>query len=345
MSQMRVIIWGLGAMGSGIARALLERENVAVVGALDLNPANAGRTLTEVVGAGHSDVVVSASPAAVVRPGVADAAIIATASFLPEVLPQIEQAVHAGLNVITIAEEMAYPAAQHPAAARELDALAKKHGVTVVGTGINPGFVLDSLIIALTGACLQINAIHATRINDLAPFGPTVMRTQGVGTTPQEFAAGVESGSIVGHVGFPESMQMIAKALNWQLDEVVQTKEPIISSVRRETPHVVVEPGMVAGCRHVAYGRSNGRTLITLEHPQQIQPELAHVETGDFIRIDGTPDINLQIKPEIPGGVGTMAMAVNMLPVVMAAEPGLKTMQDLPLPAAMLASGVKVCQR
>jgi 4-hydroxy-tetrahydrodipicolinate reductase len=124
--------------------------------------------------------------------------------------------------------------------------------------------------------------------------------------------------------------------LGWRLDEIRETREPIISQVCRETPYVKVAPGNVAGCRHVAHGYVNGEVKITLEHPQQVRPEAEGVDTGDYIWIEGTPPINLAIKPEIPGGVGTIAMAVNLIPLIMQASPGLKTMTDLPVPRALL---------
>ena len=344
MKKTRVVLWGLGAMGSGIAKALMKRSNVEIVGVLKATESHVGKTLAEALGEGNCQVKITQDVAAVLQPGVADLAIISTASFTAAVKPQIEAAVRAGMHVITIAEEMAYPAAKSPELAKELDLLAKEYGVTVLGTGINPGFVLDSLIIALTGVCLEIESIHATRVNDLSEFGQMVMRTQGVGTTPQGFAAGLEDGSIVGHVGFPESMALIASSLGWQLDEITETREPIISKVERVTPQVVVAPGMVAGCRHVAYGKEKGRVRIILEHPQQVRPELAGVETGDYIRIKGTPDVNLAIQPEIPGGIGTIAMAVNMIPHVLEAAPGLTTMPELRLPVAMLVKEVDECR-
>lgn len=337
MEDVKVVLWGLGAMGGGIGQTLLAREGVQIVGAIDHNPSRVGKKLEEALGVDKAtDVTVVANEDEVLRPGAADLAFIATASFTREVYPQIRKAVECGLNVITIAEEMAYPAAAEPELARELDELAKRHGVTILGTGINPGFVLDTLIVALTGVCLKIDSIRAVRVNDLSPFGPTVMRTQGVGTTPEAFEQGIADGTIVGHVGFPESMNLIAKALGWELDEIIETKEPIVSKVYRETQHVAVEPGMVAGCKHIAYGKKGGKTLITLEHPQQVKPELEQVETGDYVYIEGTPGINLAIQPEIPGGIGTIAMAVNMVPQVLQAQPGLTTMNDLPIPAAVL---------
>ncbi|HBR23436.1 MAG TPA: NADP-binding protein, partial [Firmicutes bacterium] len=151
-----------------------------------------------------------------------------------------------------------------------------------------------------------------------------------------EFNKGIKDGSIVGHVGFEESLHMIAAALGWQLDEIKQTREPIISNVYRETKYVKVEKGNVAGCRHIAHGYMNGKPVIELEHPQQVLPNLEGVNTGDYIWIEGTPAINMAIKPEIPGGLGTIAMAVNMIPKVIAAQPGLVSMKDLPVPSAVL---------
>ncbi len=336
MDAIRVVHWGLGAMGSGIARLVNEKSGVASVGAFDRDPGKLGRDLADVLNLSKRlGTFVTEPPQEGADFPSADIVVIATSSFTREVFSQIEMAVEAGLNVITIAEEMAFPAAGEEKLAARIDELAKIKRVSVLGTGINPGFVLDTLVIALTGPCLKVNKITATRINDLAPFGPTVMATQGVGTTPQEFQSGLGTGRIVGHVGFQQSIAMIARALGWEIDAVKETREPILSKVRRQTAYAVVEPGQVAGCRHTAQGLSKGRVLIELVHPQQILPQLEGVETGDYISIEGEPNINVQIQPEIPGGLGTMAMAVNMIPQVITAPAGLLSMADLPVPAAL----------
>jgi len=336
MPNVRVIIWGLGAMGSGMARMLIAKQGIEIVGAIDTHPEKANQPLSAVLGVAAPYVVVASEPKAVITTGAADIVLVCTGSFTREVYPQLELVAKARMNCITIAEEMAYPKAQEPALAQSLHAMFAEAGVTLLGTGINPGFVLDSLIIALSGVCTHVESIKAVRVNDLSPFGPTVMRTQGVGTTPEEFHSGIAAGNIVGHVGFPESMSLIAAALGMHLDRIEQVKEPIISNTHRETPHVKVRPGMVAGCKHVAYGYSGEKLVLTLEHPQQIRPEAESVLTGDYIYITGTPAINMAITPEIPGGIGTIAMTVNMIPAVINAAPGLVTMADLPIPRALL---------
>lgn len=340
----KVILWGLGAMGTGIVKALWKRPGLELVGVIDNHPDKAVQEVGKVLArSGNTDfvaeehlkeqhLIISANPEELLGKVQADLLLLATGSFTRQVFPQIKQALEAGLNVITIAEEMAAPMVQEPELAGEMDRLAKKHGVTLIGTGINPGFVLDTLIIALTAPCVEVKKIRAARINDLSPFGPTVMATQGVGSTPEEFAAGLQAGTIVGHVGFSESLYLIAEALGWKLDEIRQEREPIISNTSRQTPCVRVEPGLVAGCRHTAIGLIKGSAVIELEHPQQIHPEAEGIETGDYIWIEGNPNLNLTIKPEIPGGTGTIAMAVNLIPHVLEARPGLLTMKDLPVP-------------
>ncbi len=336
MKNIKVVLWGLGSMGSGIGKYLAEKEGIEIVGGIANRPTKAGKDLGEVLGLDRKlGVTVTNKPEEVIT-GDVDVVLHATSSFLTEVFSQLQFILEKGIDVITIAEEMAYPAAEDQELTAKLDQIAKENGATVLGTGINPGFVLDLLIITLTGACARVEKIEAARVNDLSPFGPTVMKTQGVGTTVEEFQKGIKNGSIVGHIGFKESINMIADRLGWKLDKIEETREPIISNTHRETPHVKVEPGMVAGCRHVAYGIKDGEKIIVLEHPQQIHPGKEGTETGDYIKIKGTPDINMAIKPEIPGGIGTMATAINMIPQVITARPGLVTMKDLPVPSVLL---------
>ncbi|MDZ7673129.1 MAG: 2,4-diaminopentanoate dehydrogenase [Halanaerobiales bacterium] len=336
MENIKVVLWGMGSMGSGMGKYLVDKKGVEIVGAIANRESKAGKDVGEFFGLDKEvGVKITNDPMSVITEDV-DVVLQATSSFVEDVYPQIEEIVKRKVNVISIAEEMAYPMVGSKELSEKIDKLAKENGVSVLGTGINPGFVLDLLIIALSGACAKVDKIEAARINDLSPFGPTVMRTQGVGTTVEEFEKGIKDGSIVGHIGFLESINMIADRLGIDLDKIEQTREPIVSETHRETEHVKVEPGMVAGCRHIAKGYSDGKEVILLEHPQQIHPGKEGTETGDYIKIKGIPDINMSIQPEIPGGIGTMAVAINMIPVIVGAKAGLVTMKDLPVPAAMV---------
>lgn len=330
--MIKVAVWGTGMMGQGLLRYLLDRPNdVQIVGAIDTNPAKAGRTVGELLGGHESDVRITADAADVLA-NKPDVVCICTQSNLHEITGQVEPSIRAGANVICIAETLAYPWASDSAWAERVDALARENGVSVLGTGINPGFILDALIVMWTSVCLRVDRIEARRVNDLSPFGPTVMASQGVGTTVEEFERGLAEGTIVGHIGFPESIHLIARALGWEIDQIVETREPIVSAVERSTPHVHVAPGEVAGCRHIGRGYSKGELKIELVHPQQIHPHLEGVDTGDYIRVIGDPEIHMANAPEVPGGIGTCASMGNYIPLVVAATAGLRTVVDLPLP-------------
>ena len=332
MSNVRVVQWGLGAMGCGITRLLMEREGVELVGAISHQD---GQDVGEAAGLGRKlGIIVHEDPKSVLDHVKADVLLLATHTFIRDIYPQIMAAVEKKMNVISTAEELFYPHVRFPEETRKMDKAAKAKGVSILGTGINPGFVLDTLILALTGPCLRVKSIYASRVNDLSPFGTTCMKWQGVGITQEEFKAGLKDGSVVGHVGFTESITMIADCLGWKLDKIEEVKVPVVSNVVRETPFIKVQPGQTAGSNQIGYGFVKGKRVITLEHPQQVRPELEGVQVKDKIIIEGEPAIHLEIIPEIAGGSGTIGMLVNMIPHVLAARPGVVTMKDLPIPYA-----------
>jgi hypothetical protein len=342
----RVLILGTGQMGSGIARLVLEKRGLQLAGAYARRAGRAGMDLGRAIGLERDlGIAVGTDLVTVIERTRPEVAIQATCSGLADAMEEVAMLVRHGVPVISIAEQMAYPACSSPALAEKLHAAARAHGVAVIGTGINPGFVLDLLVITLSGVCADIESICAERVNDLAPYGPTVLASQGVGLSPAVFARGLADGSVVGHIGFPESIYLIAAAVGWDIERIEETREPIISEVRRETPCAVVRPGEVAGCLHRAVAYREGRPVITLIHPQQVHPQLAGTETGDRIEIRGTPTVRLSGSPEIPGGEGTCALAVNMIPRILNAAPGLHTMADLPVPAALLGDARRFVHR
>jgi 4-hydroxy-tetrahydrodipicolinate reductase len=331
--DIRVLVWGMGEMGSGIVRALSSRKGVVVVGAVCAREEKAGKDVHELAGidvpAGAVAMCDGNFATQMAKP---DVVVVASGSTVDETFTAIETALAYSADVVCIAEEAAYPWRGVPDLAEQIDALAKQAKKTVVGTGVNPGFVLDTLIVALTGAMITVERVYGRRVNDLSCYGPTVLESQGVGLTPEEFEAQVASGDVVGHVGFPESISMIADAVGFRLSEIKETREAIVSTVRRETAHVVVEPGQVAGCRQRALGMIGEHVVIELDHPQQVRPEAEGIETLDEIQIAGDPPIHLTMQPEIAGGTATIALAVNTIPLVMGARPGLVAMTDLPVP-------------
>lgn len=333
----RLLVLGTGQMGSGIARLALKKPGLKLVGAYARRKDRADMDLGPLIGLDHDlGIAIINDVEEAIAVSSPDVAIQATCSTLADARAEITTLLENGIHVISIAEEMAFPACVSSEIADELHVLAVRNNVSVLGTGINPGFVLDTLVITLTGVCADVTAINATRVNDLSPYGPSVLSTQGVGLTVDEFHQGIQDHSVVGHIGFPQSIHMIARALGWDIERIEESREPIVSQVRRETEFITVEPDHVAGCLHTAVAYKDGKAVITLIHPQQVLPHLEGVDTGDSIEITGTPNIKLDGSPEIPGGQGTVAIAINSIPHVLGVAPGLHTMADLPVPSAAL---------
>lgn len=336
MRKVRVALWGLGAMGRGIAELLSRRQGVEIVGVCDTHPALQGKRLPELLGTEAAPVQVTDSIDKALADAPVDICVIATDSFVKGVYSKIEAVVSRGINVITIAEEMAFPWAQEPELAKRMDSLARQHKVSILGTGINPGMMMDLLAVCLSGAMTDVEHVRCERVNSLSPFGATVMQEQGIGITVEDFDKGVADGSLAGHVGFHESAAMIAKALGFSYDSLEQQMLPIVTEVDRRSPHGFAPKGHVAGVNMTAQASQDGRELISLIHPQQIEPEQVGVDTGDYIELRGQPPVSMAVKPEVNGGLGTIAMACNMLPFVVAARPGLLSMLDLPVPRCVM---------
>jgi 4-hydroxy-tetrahydrodipicolinate reductase len=337
--NVKVAIWGFGAMGSGMAKMLLTKKGVDIVGVCDRNPARVGKSIFELLNierGDRADVIVNPEIDEVISEKSCDVVLTATDSFTAKAFPRLKYILEKKINVISTAEEMAYPKAQNPELAEELDRIAKENGVSILGTGINPGLIMDLLVVVLTGCMTDVTEIEAKRVNSLSPFGHAVMEEQGVGITVDAFNKGVADGTLAGHVGFAESINMIGDAIGWKVDKIETQMSPIVTTVDRKAPHGFAAAGDVAGVNMTGQGFVDGAVKINMIHQQQIEPEMEGTFTGDYITLKGSPEVNMNIKPEVEGGLGTIAMCVNMIPQIINADPGLKTMLDLPVPRAIM---------
>ncbi|MFO7888368.1 MAG: 2,4-diaminopentanoate dehydrogenase [Eubacteriales bacterium] len=337
--KVKVTIWGFGAMGSGMAKMLTNKKGVEIVGVCDLHEDRVGKSMYDILGVDRGErpeVIINPEIEKVAYKGSCDVCLIATDSFTKKAFPKIKYVMEQGINVISTAEEMAYPKAQEPELTKELDIIAKENNVSVLGTGINPGLMMDLLAVALTGCMTDVESIQCKRVNSLSPFGPAVMEEQGVGMKKEEFNKKVKEGTMAGHVGFAESVGMIAEALGINVEKFEQQMKPIVTNIDRKSPYGFAKAGDVAGVNMTGQGYVDGEVKIDMIHPQQIEPEMEGTETGDYIKIKGTPEVNMAINPEVDGGLGTIAMCVNMIPLVINADSGLKTMIDLPVPRAIM---------
>lgn len=334
MEEVKVVSYGVGAVGTLIAKALLEKSGVKVVGAIDVAKDKAGRDLGEVLGLNKRlGITISSDIDGVLSRTKPDIAIHATSSYLKDTYPQIASIVKHGVDVISTCEELSYPYHSEPKLAKKLDELAKKHDATVLGTGINPGFLMDTLVIMLTAVCQRIEKIEAVRVMNAATRRLPFQKKIGAGLTVEEFRQKIESGEISGHVGLEQSIAMIADALAWKLDEIeAETVEPVVAKQPVKSDYITVETGKVAGLRQRAKGTVKGKEVIVLD----FQAYIGAGEEYDAITITGVPTVKQKIQPCIHGDIGTVAMVINAIPKVLNAPAGLLTMKDLPVPSAAL---------
>jgi len=334
MNEVRVALFGVGAVGSRIAKFLLEKKGIKIVSAIDVAKDKVGRDLGEVLGIDKRlGIIVSDDADAVLSKVKADIVVHATSSFLKDVYPQLEGVITHRVNVVSTCEELSYPYVTNPELAKKLDELAKSHKATVLGTGINPGFLMDTLVITLTGVCQKVNKIKVTRQMDAGTRRIPFQKKVGAGLTVEEFKEKIEKKIITGHVGLEQSIAMIADALGWKLDKIeIDPVEPVIAKKYVESEAVKVKPGQAAGLRQRARGVKKGKETITLD----FQAYIGAGEEYDSIIINGVPNIKQRIQPCVHGDIGTIAMIVNTIPKVINSPAGLLTMKDLPVPSAAL---------
>jgi len=327
--EIRVVHYGLGAIGSQIARLVLSREGMRSVAAIDIDEGKAGRDLSRVIGLDRSlDVPVSKTLASALEGEGAEVVLHSTGSFLEKVIPQLREVISVGLNIVSTCEELAYPAAQHPKLAIEIDALAKERGVTVLGTGVNPGFIMDTLPLVITGVCQEVQRIRVRRRVDAGRRRLSLQRKVGVGLTRAQFQDGVKARR-VGHIGLRESVAVIAGALGWELEAIEESLEPVIAERPMRTQFLEVEAGKIAGVHQIGQGIKDGQEVITLDLEICVGLEGAK----DTISVEGRPSVKLTIEG-VHGDIATAAMVVNAIPRVVDAPPGLVTMADLLLVCA-----------
>ncbi len=325
----RVLHMGLGPIGAAIVRQVASRKGFKIVGAIDIDPAKVGKDLGEVAGVGRKlKVAVSDKVKAAIKASQPDVVIHCTSSSLQQVLPQLEAVLKAKVPVVSTTEELSYPGYSNKRLAKKIDEMAKKAGVALVGTGVNPGFVMDALPITLTGVCERVDTIRVDRIQDASIRRLPFQQKIGSGLTPAQFQEKVDGGT-VRHVGLTESVAMIADAMGWKLDRITDEIQPKIAGKPVSSQFLSVKKGQVCGIIQDGIGYRDGEAVITLH----MEAYLGAPESFDSVRIEGSPALSMKIAGGVHGDVATASITVNSIPKVIAAPPGLHTMRSLPLPS------------
>lgn len=336
--KVKLIQYGVGPIGASIVKLVLQKEGFEYVGAIDVDPNKIGKDLGDVAGVGKKlGVPISGDAKKVLKDSKADLVIHTTASFLKDIRQQITDVVDAGLDMVSTSEELTFPSLKDPEMAMEIDALAKKKGVTVLATGVNPGFLMDTLPLTVTGVCQDVKSIKVTRMMDASIRRLPFQKKIGAGMTVDEFKKAVAGGRM-GHIGLPESIAMIAAGVGWKLDDIQQTIEPVVADRPLKTQYLAVEKGQVAGLHQVGKGIVKDKPAITLDFWAYVGAP----ENKDSTFIEGTPNVDLTIKGGVHGDLATAAMVVNSIRNVIKGQPGLMTMTDLAIPRALLGNIAKL---
>jgi hypothetical protein len=326
--RIRVIQYGLGAIGRAVARLVLEKEGMELVGAIDRAPQFAGRDLGDVLELPKKlGIMVSKDAAPLFGQVKADAVIHCTGSSFAGVFDQFTAIARAGLHCVSSCEESLFPQYRHPELAAQLHQLCVQHKVATVGTGVNPGFAMDTLALVLTGISQRVDAVRVLRVVDAGTRREALQRKVGAGLTDVEFHR-LAAEQKIRHVGLSESLVLVANALGWNLDAVDESIAPVIADRQITTKFLTVSKGRVAGVRQFAHGLREGHEVIRLE----LQMYVGAPNPRDHIEVEGQPPLQLTLDGGAPGDIATPAILVNMLPRLVEARPGLHTMISLALP-------------
>ena len=327
MEKIRVVQYGLGPIGQATARLAIQRESLDLVGAIDIDPEKVGRDVGELVGSGPVGVEVSDGADEVLEKARGGCALHTTASHLRSVVEQLELCIAHGVNVSSSTEELLVPDLREPDIAAGIDAKARDGGVTVLGTGVNPGFVMDALPVFLTGVCDSVESVHVERFVDAATRRGPLQKKVGAGISIDEFND-LKAKNAIGHRGLRESIEFLARGIGWDIDEVTEELQPMVAEKSYTTDFVEIEPGQVAGIRNTGQATVGGKTVISLDLRMYVGCGNPH----DEVRIEGSPPMTVRVAGGTAGDLATAAAVVNAAPRVVAGPPGLKTIMELAMP-------------
>ncbi|MEM1545762.1 MAG: dihydrodipicolinate reductase [Candidatus Methanomethylicia archaeon] len=332
--SIQVVIYGLGPIGSLIAKYVTIKSGIRLIGGIDISPDKVGRDIGEIIGLGRSlgiQVIHEDNAMDILRE--ADVVLHSTTTYLDEIYPQIVKCIKAGADIISTSETLAYPWYRYPELAFLIDEAAKKQNVTVLGTGVNPGFIFDTLPAFLSSVCININKIHIVRSINASRRRYSFQKKYGLSMTVQEFQEKISKGEITAHVGYAESIMLLASMLNVKINKIEEGQEPIVADKYMETQYFKIQPGQVCGVKGYGVGYVNGSEFIRIEL-------LASTEREDYdeVIIDGEPKLKWRNEYGTAGDIATAAMVINMIPKVYKSPPGLLTMKNMLTPTAIIGN-------
>ncbi|MCS7230318.1 MAG: dihydrodipicolinate reductase [Candidatus Kryptonium sp.] len=331
--KINAVQFGLGPIGQLCAKTIIQKHSdvINLVGAVDINPNKIGKDIGELIGIEPTGILVEDDIKKIVKKRKVDLVFHTTTSFMEDVKEQIVELIKLKLNIVSSTEELFFPWIRNREIAHEIDSLAKKFKVRVLGTGVNPGFVMDVLPSVLTQVCTEVKRIRVERVVNAAKRRLPLQLKIGAGLRVGEFKAKKATGKF-GHIGLVESLQFLAYILNINLDEIKEDLNPIVTKKSLKTEYLTIQKGRVAGIHHTAVGFKNGKEVISLD----LKMYVGNHKDYDAVYIDGEPPIKMKILNGVFGDIATVASLINCAYLIFNAKPGLLTMADIGLPHGFL---------
>ncbi|MDO9541829.1 MAG: dihydrodipicolinate reductase [Kiritimatiellia bacterium] len=322
--MVKIVHLGLGPLGQKVVQFALERSYIKIVGAVDPAADKVGRDLGEVCGREPLNIIVSPDLATALKGVKPAVALVTTVSSLKKFESQATELANAGLNVVSTCEELSFPWETQPQIARKIDEAFKENNVACVGTGVNPGYLMDFLPAVLTGICQRVDHLKVLRVQNASSRRIPFQQKIGAGLTLPQFHEKVSAGTLR-HVGLTESAQMIAHHLGWKLDNVTEDLGPVIAEKDIAGGYMPITRGLASGVAQTARGFIDKREVITL----QFRAAVGEPESFDRIEIKGVPDVVSTIAGGVNGDSATCAITINAIRSILKSKPGLRTMVDL----------------
>jgi len=316
---------GIGPLGQKVLRYTVERGCFNIIGAVDPDPEKAGKDLGRLCGIDSLGIIVRNNLSEAIKNKSAEVALVTTVSSIVSLEEQIVELANAKLNIVSTCEELFFPWKTNPQVAKRIDEICRQNGVACVGTGVNPGYLMDLLPTVLSGLCQNVERVEVWRIQDASIRRIPFQKKIGAGLTLEQFEEKRKAGTLR-HVGLPESVDFIAGQLGFELDRNTESLEPIIAESQIDTGYKPIAEGMARGVHQVGRGFVGDRELITLN----FRAAVGEPESYDQVHIDGEPEIKSRIAGGVNGDIATCAITLNAVRSILKAGPGLKTMAQIP---------------
>ena len=327
--RIKIAQFGLGLIGIESIRLAAVKPWLDVVGAVDIDPAKTGRPLNDLVGnVDVGEATVYDSFERLLDEVQPDVVLHTAGSKVDATFDQIEPMIRAGVSVVSSCEELLFPKLRSPARSEQVDELCRAFGAGVVGTGVNPGFVMDVLPVCLTGVSRSVDRIEVFREVNASTRRQALQKKIGSGMDPDDFRKLWEAGR-AGHAGFRESAAMVCHAMGWPYDDLVETCEPVIAGHDIRTQYFSVEKGLTCGIHQTVTARVDGRTPLFMDLKMYLDAPNPH----DRVIVTGEPAYDCLLQGGVAGDGATVAALINAVPRVLKAGPGLHLMTDLAVPS------------